>query len=259
MMYLLLMLLMVLGCLSSEDISAMQKNNEVPQVRDHAQFLQNPFEVTDSFIDGGRTIYVKNCIGCHGAGGEEPFYHSIKYHANRHTYGDYLWVVTYGLESTNMPSFKEKLTLEERWKVITYLKKKLAWSLEGTGVQPSFSSLDLSIYDLDKLFSDESTLTAEEKKDAWSEYSGKKVTWKGQVAQIDLKGKKIIKVKIRHKPQTKDYDVLLVFDTARKEEILKIKPGEYVAYTGILKDMPEDGSSYVLEGVAIESAKITSD
>lgn len=118
-----LALLLLSGCLSVAEEPSTPKNEEVPANRDHAQFLQNPFQVDDTFIEGGRVIYQRLCTGCHGPAGEEPFYHSIKHHADRHTNGDYLWIVTYGIEDTNMPSFNTTLTLEERWEVVTYIKK----------------------------------------------------------------------------------------------------------------------------------------
>jgi hypothetical protein len=254
-----LALILFLGCLSAEESPQPENTADVPPVRDQAQFLQNPFEVTDTFIEDGRTIYMKYCVGCHGENGEEPFYHSIKHHAKGHTYGDYVWIVTYGLENTRMPSFKEKLTLEERWKAVAYLKKRLAWSIEDLEARQSLSSLDLSIYDLEQFFGGKSSLSMEKKKELWSDYAGKKVTWKGQVNRIFVDEGGVVKVKIRHLPDTADHDVLLVFDAEDGEKVLKIVEGQYVTYTGILKTMRHDGSPYVLEGIAIEGAQITSD
>lgn len=256
--YIVFTLIMFMGCLGAGETPQIPKPTEVPLVRDHAQFLQNPYEVTDAFIEEGRRIYINNCISCHGPEGEEPFYHSIKHHANRHTYGDYVWIVTYGLENTPMPSFKDKLSLKERWQVVTYLKKKLAWNLEEVGGQ-SLTSLDLSIYDLDRMF-DKNGANSKAWRDAWSEYAGKKVTWKGQVSQVEVKENGKAVLKIRHKSSTPDYDVLLIFDTP-KEDVFKIKVGEYVTYTGILDDVVFEGGipRYLLKGVAISGAKITSD
>ena len=253
-----LALLLFIGCLGSQE-NPPPKTSDVPPLRDQAQFLQNPFEVTESFIEEGKTIYNKNCVGCHGEKGEEPFYHSIRDHAKGHTDGDYVWIVTYGKENTRMPSFKEKLTLEERWKVVMYLKKRLAWSLEDLEAQQSLSSLELSLYDLEDLFGGKSTLSMEKKKNAWAEYEGRRVTWKGQVNGIQVEDGGVVKVKIRHLPYTEEYDVLLVFDAEKGDKVLRIVEGGYVTYTGILTKMRSNGSPYVLEGIAIESAQITSD
>lgn len=249
--------LFTVGCLGAEE--SPQKAVDVPEQRDHAQFIQNPFKVTDSFIEEGRAIYERLCVGCHGPAGEEPFYHSIKHHADRHTYGDYLWIVTYGLENTPMPPFNQTLTLEERWEVITYLKKSLAWKLGDDEGGISLTSLELSIYELDKLFGEESDLTDDEKKDAWARYYGKKVTWKGQVTYIQADNG-LLRVGMRQtsKPRTGDYDVLLEFELSKNEQIT-ITEGEYVTYSGILKKMAGKKSPYVLQGIAIERAKITSD
>jgi len=69
----------------------------------------------------------------------------------------------------------------------------------------------------------------------------------------------VVKVKIRHLPYTEEYDVLLVFDAEKGDKVLRIVEGGYVTYTGILTKMRSNGSPYVLEGIAIESAQITSD
>lgn len=100
---------------------------EPPTVRDHAQFFHNPYEQSAAFVKQGRAVYFKHCAACHGSEGEEPFYHAIKYHALRHTEGDYFWIVTYGVEGTNMSGFKGTLTIEERWQVVAFLRKELAW------------------------------------------------------------------------------------------------------------------------------------
>jgi hypothetical protein len=249
--------ILLMGCLGATEESPGPKGDEVPAQRDHAQFIQNPYPVTDSFIEEGKAIYEKLCIGCHGPEGEEPFYHSIKLHADRHTYGDYLWIVTYGIENTRMPPFNATLSLEERWKVITYLKKNLAWSLNAEEKAESLTSLDLSIYELDKLFM-EGGLSEVEKEEAWKSYSGKRVTWKGQVQHIRVENGEL-ELGIRHKPHTEKYDVLVIFDSSKLEKVFGIALQEYVTYTGILRERPKGGSPYVLEGVDIEGAKITSD
>mgnify|MGYP001264332991 CR=1 FL=1 len=124
------LLFFVIGCIGTTEEISTTKINEVPIIRDHAQFLDNPYIVTDIFVEKGKSIYDKHCIQCHGIEGEKPYYHSIKFHANRHQDGDYLWVITYGIDNTDMPSFNSALTIEERWMVLTYLKKELSWTLE---------------------------------------------------------------------------------------------------------------------------------
>ncbi len=96
-------------------------------MQEHAQFLRNPYEQSAAFLEQGRAIYFKRCASCHGSEGEEPFYHALKYHALRHTDGDYFWVVTYGIEGTNMSGFQNALTIEERWQVVAFVRKELAW------------------------------------------------------------------------------------------------------------------------------------
>jgi hypothetical protein len=129
-MFCILILFFLSGCSGTTDKISTGETNKTPIIREHAQFLDNPYVETDIFVEKGKSIYHKHCIQCHGIEGEKPYYHSIKFHANRHQDGDYLWVITYGINNTDMPSFNSVLTIEERWMVLRYLKKELSWTLE---------------------------------------------------------------------------------------------------------------------------------
>lgn len=109
---------------------AMAAGNDVPQNRNLAQGLVNPYTVDTKFIEKGKSIYTKNCAVCHTASGEEPNYHSLQAMGKHHSEGDYVWVVSYGLNKTMgpgvMPAWQNKLSLEDRWAVVTYIREKLA-------------------------------------------------------------------------------------------------------------------------------------
>lgn len=110
--------------------TALAAGNDVPQNRNLAQGLVNPYAVDAKFLKKGENIYTKNCAVCHTATGEEPAYHSLQAMGKHHSEGDYVWVVSYGLNKTMgpgvMPAWQDKLSLEERWAVVAYIQEKLA-------------------------------------------------------------------------------------------------------------------------------------
>ncbi len=103
---------------------------EIPKDRYLVQNLQNPYDVNAKFLDKGEKVYIKHCAICHTVTGEEPSYHSLQAMGKHHTPGDYVWVVTYGLDHTMgpgvMPPWEKELSLEERWAVVSYIQEKLA-------------------------------------------------------------------------------------------------------------------------------------
>jgi mono/diheme cytochrome c family protein len=99
---------------------------EPPENRQTARGLVNPYAVTQDFLDEGKEIYLRLCVGCHLEDGSGPPEHSVKEMAPHHTEGDYFWITTYGLPGTEMLGWKDVLTPEERWKVITYMRRILA-------------------------------------------------------------------------------------------------------------------------------------
>ncbi len=90
---------------------AVAKDNEIPQNRNLAQNLINPYGMNEKFLEKGKNIYKKNCAVCHTVTGEEPSYHSLQAMGKHHSEGDYVWVVTYGLNKTMgpgvMPAWKD--------------------------------------------------------------------------------------------------------------------------------------------------------
>ncbi|HEV8617060.1 MAG TPA: CopD family protein [Methylomirabilota bacterium] len=82
-----------------------------------------------SIADGGR-LYAAHCAGCHGPEGAgdgpagrwmTPRPANLRgHHVALHTAGDLFWWITYGLRQ--MPAFGERLTEEQRWDLVNFLR-----------------------------------------------------------------------------------------------------------------------------------------
>lgn len=98
--------------------------------------LTNPLPVNDRTIEAGKKIYEKNCMTCHGQNGTgtgerakdlSPRPADIASFSKTPMASDsYLfWTISEGGEKINtaMPSFKKKLSKDDIWSVITYIRK----------------------------------------------------------------------------------------------------------------------------------------
>jgi mono/diheme cytochrome c family protein len=96
-----------------------------------ARAAVNPISPTPDVIAEGQRLYERNCLTCHGAKGKgdgpaTPFIEtsptdlSRPAAQSRMTDGEIFWKVTEGRNP--MPSFKKKLSEEERWKLVYYVR-----------------------------------------------------------------------------------------------------------------------------------------
>lgn len=99
---------------------------EPPVDRQLAEKMRNPYQVDEAFLAKGKAIYQEKCISCHLADGSGPEYHPVSVHGRHHSPGDYLWLTTYGIPGSIMKGYQNNLTLEERWQVVTYMRRELA-------------------------------------------------------------------------------------------------------------------------------------
>lgn len=123
-----LLLAAVVACVGCEHEHEHSHGDEVPEAYRGAS---NPFDVADATaVDAGAALYATNCLGCHGEGlrGDgpdavlfDPPPPDLIEHAGHHEDDYILWRISEGV-GTGMPGWDDKLTLDERWQVITYVR-----------------------------------------------------------------------------------------------------------------------------------------
>jgi putative copper resistance protein D len=83
-------------------------------------------------IVSGQALYRTHCQACHGVAGygdgpagarlSKPPADLTAQHAADHTAGDLFWWLTHGFPGSGMPAFAERLSPEERWDVINFVR-----------------------------------------------------------------------------------------------------------------------------------------
>ena len=104
------------------------KNWPVPE---EAKKLKNPVPATEASLAAGKALFLDRCAQCHGEQGkgdgpEAPLY-SVKaadftdaHMMGEMTDGEIFWKISEGRRP--MPSFKERLTEEQRWQLVNFLR-----------------------------------------------------------------------------------------------------------------------------------------
>lgn len=102
-------------------------------IRAYPETYQKPMESFNAIsIANGATLFSENCGECHGLQGKGNGIKSrtlstklpdllMEPHTVEHTPGDFYHWITYGMENTDMPGFKEKLSNEDRWDLVNFL------------------------------------------------------------------------------------------------------------------------------------------
>ncbi len=91
----------------------------------------NPIPSSDISIAAGKKIYADRCASCHGDSGDGKGSEAARYATKpadfadpatirNATDGEIFWKITVG--NRPMPSFKNRLTEEQRWQVIDYIR-----------------------------------------------------------------------------------------------------------------------------------------
>jgi glucose/arabinose dehydrogenase/cytochrome c5 len=111
-----------------------------PEEADH---MQNPLQNLLVAQEKGKELYQNYCMQCHGAtglgdgaagnaGGQKPAnFHDDRFHKQRQ--GAIFWKITNG--KGIMPSFKDVLTEEQRWQLVSYIRT-FATSTDNSERQP---------------------------------------------------------------------------------------------------------------------------
>lgn len=105
-----------------------QTNTTLADIR----LVVNPFPPTEGSIATGRELYMNQCQVCHGATGRgdgpaglslNPRPADFRVHmAAGHTDGELFNWVSNGVPGTAMPAYADKLTPEERWHAINFIR-----------------------------------------------------------------------------------------------------------------------------------------
>ena len=93
--------------------------------------MPNPVATNSDAIGAGMMIYMDHCQNCHGEKGNgkgkkapelsiAPADFTDPSRVGRQTDGELFWEITHGHRP--MPAFKDKLTNEERWQVVTFIR-----------------------------------------------------------------------------------------------------------------------------------------
>jgi len=93
---------------------------------------QNPYPADPESVQRGHLVYVTNCIGCHGTTGAgdgptaaalNPKPANLRIHmAQGHTDAQLFEWISQGVDGTAMPAFEGRLTDQQRWEVINYIR-----------------------------------------------------------------------------------------------------------------------------------------
>ncbi len=137
------------------------ENTEEERLRATAEIIDNPFPITEEGISRGKDLYMINCAICHGSKGDGLGYivnddenKNVKYPAQPANFltddfiaasnGRYYFSIMYG--KNVMGPYADKLSYEERWQVIHYIRtlqakeKKLSYNEEVNTLNPSFGT-----------------------------------------------------------------------------------------------------------------------
>jgi putative copper export protein/mono/diheme cytochrome c family protein len=95
-------------------------------------FWKNPEEYSARIIMQGQEDYIAQCAECHGATGKGDGPWALEQqrqvldlaspHLDVHTDGEIFWWVTYGIPTLDMPPLEDKLSEQQRWRVIHYIR-----------------------------------------------------------------------------------------------------------------------------------------
>lgn len=114
-----------------------------------AKFLNNPELPDAESIAIGEGLFQENCVPCHGpmGRGDGPIAPTLNPppadygagHTDTHPDGDIYYWIREGLEQTAMPAFGDKLTTEETWHLVNYVRRLSALAAQEQAEQSNQS------------------------------------------------------------------------------------------------------------------------
>jgi len=122
-------------------------------VPEEVKRLKNPLPPSESTLKTARGIYTDECVQCHGERGKgdgpEAAMHdpppsdiTNTRHMNTVTDGEIFYQISQGRKP--MPSFKKRLTEEQRWGLVLLVRSFSAPSVEKKSDAPAFSKPEAS-------------------------------------------------------------------------------------------------------------------
>jgi len=110
-----------------------------------AKKIVNPVPANSESVAAGLAIYSKRCEVCHGENGDgkgsragnlsvAPASFTNASEMSRVTDGELFWKITHGHRP--MPAFKDKLSDEQRWRTVVYIRTFAQKSATGAPAQP---------------------------------------------------------------------------------------------------------------------------
>src|ERR1700722_961166 len=100
--------------------------NAPPEAKDQ----KNPVPANETSIAAGKALFMDKCVSCHGENGDGQGTEADMYDVKpadfadpaiaKETDGELFWKITSGRKP--MPSFKVKLSEQERWQVIDFIR-----------------------------------------------------------------------------------------------------------------------------------------
>jgi mono/diheme cytochrome c family protein len=98
---------------------------------ERASALRSPLSQTDEVVATGRLTYRERCQPCHGERGRgdgplaaalEPRPADLVLHVPQHPDGQLFYFISRGVPGTAMPAWRDVLTAERRWELVSYLR-----------------------------------------------------------------------------------------------------------------------------------------